>query len=170
MKLNPVFILAAFVATAVRAQANDWIPAAGLWTVTVNSEFAVGMPTPQLCADGKTIPNQFGANAQGQPLVGGLTCKSELVKKDSSKLVQRAVCEMAKEGGTIETVTNITSTGKDQYRILSLAVVTFKGQEPTEVEMSSDMKRISTTCPADMKPGDIKMSSGKIYRDGKLVQ
>ncbi len=163
-------ILAAtfLIATAVHAQTNAWVPAAGLWSMAVNSDLPGGSLVSQLCSDGKVGPNQSGLNAQGQPLVKGMSCKQEPLKKDAKTLVQRVFCEFDNDGGTVDSVTRTTITGKDQYRVLNLSVVTLKGQQPTEVEVSSDMKRIAATCPADMKPGDIKMPDGKIVRDGKM--
>lgn len=136
------------------ALAQDGLPQrkAGLWETSM--QMAGGMSSRQ-CVDAKT-----DAEMQRKGMAGGggdSQCKQTSMKRSGGRLEIQTDC-ISSEGKS-RVVSTITGDFQDHYKMDNKMSFDPPRHGKSEARMTIEAKYLGA-CPADMKPGDIRMASG----------
>jgi hypothetical protein len=153
----PSFLAACLVLTALPtlSHAAD-LPArkTGLWETTTEMPDTGGMTmTARQCIDAKTDQEVQRKSLESQP---GTKCDMRNVKSGAGGYEAEYSCKDPKQGGTMHGRIKVAGDMNSQYTMTN--TMRMDPPQAGRAEMSMTMKaRHLGACPADMKPGEIRM-------------
>jgi hypothetical protein len=156
--VTPSLLAACLVLTALPtlSHATD-LPArkTGLWETSTEMPDTGGMTlTARQCIDAKTDQEVQRKALEGQP---GTKCDMRNVKSGAGGYEAEYSCKDPKQGGTMHGRIKVTGDMNSQYTMTN--TMRMDPPQAGRAEMSMTMKaRHLGACPADMKPGEIRMS------------
>ena len=132
----------------------------GLWETTMNSPQAAGQNMVSLqCIDEKTDAAMLKKGMHGNDA----SCQQQSMKRTANSVEFDSVCKQA--DGVMTSRVTMTGDFKSQYKMEIKGKLTPPKNGMGEFQSTMNARHMGA-CPADMKPGDMKINGMVIRADG----
>jgi hypothetical protein len=161
-RMAAAFLALALAPTAAAADDDPPLRKPGLWEVTTTREGGAAMPKAQMCTDAST---QAQWNGMGKGMRKEMDCSKREAHRAGAVFTMDSVCKFM--GSTQTTHVVVTSVSENEYTMeMAMHADPPRKYGKPDTKMAQRGQWLGP-CPADMKPGDMKISGHTFHPGAK---